>query len=99
MRWWSSPSRTDTFGLHLGLGYSTHPWAYLSADIGHIHLALGNRSGAIRVLEAMLNNTSPAVSTFEEFMTGPLPKSSWGGIPDVWFTAELVSLSKVLTTQ
>jgi hypothetical protein len=44
----------------------------------------------------MLNNSSPAVSTFEEFETGPLPKAGWGGIPDVWFTSEIVSLARSL---
>ncbi len=41
----------------------------------------------------MLNNSSPSVSTFEEFETGALPKQSWGGIPDMWFTAELINLA------
>jgi hypothetical protein len=49
-----------------------------------------------QVLDAMLNNSSPAVSTFEEFETGPLPKAGWGGIPDVWFTSEIVSLARSL---
>ena len=32
---WSSPERTDAYGLHLKLGYSKKPWAYLSADVGY----------------------------------------------------------------
>jgi hypothetical protein len=96
MALWSSPARTDTYGLHLKQGYSTKPWAYLSADLGHIHLQQGNFSGASRVWNAMLNNSSPAVSTFEEFETGPMPKTMWGGIPDMWFTAEVVNLFRDL---
>ena len=92
MHLWSSPERTDKYGLHLKLGYSKQPWAYLSADIGHIHLQEGNFTGAWRVWNAMLDNGSPSVATFEEFQTGPMPKTMWGGIPDCWYTAELVNL-------
>ena len=48
MAYWSSPNRTDAFGLHLKLGYSQKAWAYLSADLGHIHLEQGNHSGDIQ---------------------------------------------------
>eukprot|EP01052_Picozoa_sp_SAG31_P011322 SAG31_NODE_638_length_13329_cov_13.538095_17_plen_903_part_00 len=98
MRFWASPNRTDRFGLHLKLGYSQKPWAYLSADLGHIHLEQGNYSGAMRVLNAMIDNASPTVGTYEEFETGLWeqttgnPKRSWGGIPDMWFTAEVMNL-------
>jgi hypothetical protein len=100
MDYWSSPNRTDPFGLHLKLGYSKQAWAYLSADLGHIHLAQGNHSGAMRVLTAMIENASPTVGTYEEFETGPwnqlgtnkAPKRSWGGIPDMWFTSEVLNL-------
>ena len=61
MAFWSSPSRTDPFGLHLKLGYSKKCWAYLSSDLGHIHLLQGNHSGALRVLRAMVDNASPTV--------------------------------------
>lgn len=54
MEFWSSPGRTDEFGLHLKLGYSRKAWAYLSADLGHIHLEQGNHTGALRVLRAMV---------------------------------------------
>eukprot|EP01043_Picozoa_sp_COSAG02_P045398 COSAG02_NODE_4145_length_5717_cov_40.762193_5_plen_184_part_00 len=85
MDFWSSPSRTDKFGLHLKLGYSEkvsiastrsrccccriernigrcsiwlnhanvgftlfrQVWAYLSADLGHIHIIQGNYSGKL----------------------------------------------------
>ena len=62
----------------------------------HIHLNRGNYTGGWRVWQAMLNNSSPAVSTYEEFETGPTPKQVWGGIPDLWFTAELINLFRDL---
>lgn len=104
MAYWSSPNRTDAFGLHLRLGYSQKAWAYLSSDLGHIHLLQGNHSGAMRVLRAMVDNASPTVGTYEEFETGEwnqlqaanirggAAKRSWGGIPDMWFTSEVMNL-------
>lgn len=58
----------------------------------------GNHTGAMRVLKAMIDNASPTVGTYEEFETGPwngngaAPKRSWGGIPDMWFTSEVLNL-------
>ena len=98
--YWSSPQRTDAFGLHTKLGYSQQPWAYMSSDVGHVHLAQGNHSGALRVLRAMVDNASPTLGTYEEFETGPWrsdtasPKRSWGGIPDLWFTSEVLNLMR-----
>jgi hypothetical protein len=63
MDYWSSPNRTDEYGLHLKLGYSQKVWAYLSADLGHIHIAQGNHTGAMRVLKAMVDNASPTLGT------------------------------------
>ena len=40
--------------------------------------------------------------TYEEFETGPWhgtsaqPKQSWGGIPDIWFTSEVLNLMRDL---
>ena len=41
---------------------NTCVYVCVRSDIGHIHLAQGNRTGARRVLDAMLNNTSPSES-------------------------------------
>lgn len=85
---------TKEHGLHHNLGYSKGVWPYLSADIGHWHLRLGEFDEARSVFEGMLNYASPTLGWYEEIETKP-PKG-YGFIPDVWATSESVHLLREL---
>jgi hypothetical protein len=91
-----SPAFNDTYGLPRHLGYSTQPWAYLTTDLAHWLLEIGDGARAWSLFSAILENASPAVSFYEEFETGPMPKTLWGGIPDVWAVAEILHLFHAL---
>lgn len=81
-------------GLHRNLGYGKGLFQYLSCDVGHWHLRLGEYDEAWAVFEAMLDNAGPTGGWFEEIESEP--PLGYGDMPDAWATSEALHLLREL---